>query len=332
MKLTLRLYVASLVLWFVLHLLFQDGIWWLALISIFSPYLFTPSIVLIPLACVKSSRLAVKAALLSALVFCWEYGYLLHLGTIKSDEKGREPITVMSFNIWGYSQSVQTAAAITALETPDVVALQELAPAMAQVLNEELSGLYPYQLLAPDEEANGRGILSRYPLADLGASISPSLGQFAQVVQVQVKDRTLTLYNVHLSPTNLFYDLETKNSLADGVRLSFETRMWQATLLANDMARRKEPIIVMGDMNTTEQSEAYDILTQSLQDAHRTVGKGFGHTFPAYRGSFRGIPIFSRLVRVDMILYSASFTGVTSRVSRKYGESDHLPVSATLNW
>lgn len=331
MKRVARLYVGLLVAWFFLHLLFRDRIWWLALISIFAPYVFIPSVALIPLVSIKSPRLATRTALISALVFFCEYGYLFHLGTMKNAQD-RRPITVMSFNIWGYSQSPQTAAAITATGVPELVALQELGTVMSQTLINELGHLYPYRLLEPDEGASGRGILSRYPLVDLSAFVPPSLNQFAQVVQIQVNSRTLILYNVHLSPTNPFYDLEVKNSIAQGIHLSFETRKQQVDLLVSDIARRQEPIIVAGDMNTTEQSEAYALLAHDLQDAHRVSGRGFGHTFPAYRGSFRGLPIIPRMVRVDMIFYSASFASVRSQVGREYGESDHLPVWAELVW
>jgi len=69
-----------------------------------------------------------------------------------------------------------------------------------------------------------------------------------------------------------------------------------------------------------------------LKDVHGSVGWGFGHTFPAYAGSFRGIPIFSRQMRIDMIFYSPELAAVGTQVSATHGESDHLPVIAELVW
>jgi endonuclease/exonuclease/phosphatase (EEP) superfamily protein YafD len=102
--------------------------------------------------------------------------------------------------------------------------------------------------------------------------------------------------------------------------------------LIEDLARRPGPVIVAGDFNTTGQSDAYLRLTRHLLDAHRQAGRGFGHTFPAYQGRFYWIPILPRLVRIDMILHSAEWTAVESRVLREHGQSDHLPVLARLAW
>jgi endonuclease/exonuclease/phosphatase family metal-dependent hydrolase len=91
-------------------------------------------------------------------------------------------------------------------------------------------------------------------------------------------------------------------------------------------------VIVVGDFNTTDQSEAYAILDQELTDSHRTAGWGFGHTFPTEFGTFREFPIVPRLVRIDMIWHTDAFVALESHVSNSHGESDHLPVLATLAW
>ena len=145
-------------------------------------------------------------------------------------------------------------------------------------------------------------------------------------------DRTLTLYNVHLDATVVFRYLELGDSVAEGVRSSFDARERQVSLLIGDLARRRGPVVVVGDFNTTDQSVAYSALARHLKDAHREAGRGFGHTFPAYMGRFRGIPIFPRLVRVDMGFCSPEFTALGSRVLPEHGESDHLPVLVRLAW
>lgn len=91
-------------------------------------------------------------------------------------------------------------------------------------------------------------------------------------------------------------------------------------------------MIVVGDFNSTDQSEVYQLLGRVLTDAHRAVGWGLGHTFPAYAGSFRGIPILPWQMRIDMIFYSDEFAALRSQVGPTYGESDHLPVLAQLTW
>jgi endonuclease/exonuclease/phosphatase (EEP) superfamily protein YafD len=89
---------------------------------------------------------------------------------------------------------------------------------------------------------------------------------------------------------------------------------------------------LIGDFNTTDQSEAYAILQQTLQDAHRQAGWGFGHTFPSEQLSWHGIPIPGHQVRIDMVWYTADFVALTAAVSERHGESDHSPVVAQLAW
>lgn len=76
----------------------------------------------------------------------------------------------------------------------------------------------------------------------------------------------------------------------------------------------------------TDQSDAYRTLVQSLTDTHREVGRGFGHTFPAYEGSWRGLPILRKLVRIDMVFHSDEWTALECRVLDEHGQSDHLPM------
>lgn len=326
------LYAFSLVVWFVLRLMLGDRVWWLALISIFAPYLFGPLVVFVPLGLAAPNRRYWSAILLPVLIFVWEYGALFDFWPPRGWRAGERAIEVMSFNIWGYSESAETAHVLLSEGEPDVVVLQELSPRMAQTLVEELGGLYPYRLLEPHDGPHGKGILSHYPLTDLGASVSSSLDSFTQVVRIETADGPFTLYHVHLAPTMVFYYMDVNSSVADGIADSFVARERQVSQLVADMARREGPVIAAGDFNMTDQSAAYALLTSHLTDAHRQVGRGFGHSFPAYAGSFQGIPILPRTVRVDMIFYSAGFVALDCRVGREYGESDHLPVSASLAW
>ena len=99
-----------------------------------------------------------------------------------------------------------------------------------------------------------------------------------------------------------------------------------------DIGNRAEPVIVAGDLNATDQSDIHRTLTATLTDAHEAAGWGLGHTFPAYGGSWRGIPILPRQMRLDMILYSDDFVALEFATGSHHGESDHLPVAAALGW
>jgi endonuclease/exonuclease/phosphatase family metal-dependent hydrolase len=102
--------------------------------------------------------------------------------------------------------------------------------------------------------------------------------------------------------------------------------------LATDIATRIEPVLVAGDFSATDRSDGYKLLARELTDVHRAAGWGWGHTFPAYGGTWRGLPIPTRLMRLDMIFCSKELVPVACRVALAHGESDHLPVVAQLIW
>ena len=320
------LYGVGIVLWFLLHLAVGDRLGWLALVSTFAPYLFWP-LPLVLVATLVAGRRAWLPLLLAVLVFAIEYGATFDFGLLDRRPAEGEPITILSFNTWGYSESPETAQAIVASGTPDIVVLQELSGAIAAVIDRDLAGTYPYRLMEP---ANRKGILSRYPLTDANGSLPSDVRWFTQAAEVQVGGSRLIVYNVHLYATTVLSDLTAGRSVADGLAGGAAAREKQVAALTRDIAMRAGPVVVAGDLNATDQSRAYAVLTEHLNDAHRQAGKGFGHTFPAYRGSFHGLPILPRAVRIDMVLYSSDLQAVESRVIPEHGESDHHPVWATL--
>ena len=76
----------------------------------------------------------------------------------------------------------------------------------------------------------------------------------------------------------------------------------------------------------------YGLLSDRLADAHRAAGWGFGHTFPAYAGSYRGIPIVARQMRIDMVFLVQELVPLRCYTGSTGGESDHLPVVAEFAW
>ena len=60
--------------WWVLHLALGDRLWWVALLSVFAPYLFAPLVLLAPLGLIRP-RARYWSAILVALAILWaEYG------------------------------------------------------------------------------------------------------------------------------------------------------------------------------------------------------------------------------------------------------------------
>ncbi len=322
-----------------LQVVVGDGIWWLAILSPFTPYFFAPLILLLPAALLLRRRALWGALALPALIFALHYGELFLPQPLPTPGASAERLSVMSFNVWGWSRSAETARIPLDEGSPDVVLLQEITPPMRALVEQELGATYPYRLFGPDPRHPELGILSRYPLRAVASDVLDGRDWRFQIAEVEAPGGTFTLYNVHPHSSHLLVYLEEGSDVAERVRASFRERRAFFEVLLVDVRQREGPVVVGGDFNTTDRSEVYRMVTAvegdhdpPLRDAHRAVGWGMGHTFPAYRGSYRGIPILPRQMHIDMILYSDAWMALSSRVGASGGESDHLPVIVVLVW
>jgi endonuclease/exonuclease/phosphatase (EEP) superfamily protein YafD len=317
-------------LWFVLYRWLGDGLWWLALIHFAGPHLFWPVAVALP-AGLLARRHAVWASMLPPLlIFITLYGHLFWPASPVAVAADPPPFTVMSFNVYEGSTSAATARVLLAAGSPDVVAVQELSEPMSRLLVQEVGEVYPYHIWDLD---NRLGVLSRYPLTSVYSSVLNSSQQRLQVVRVHVDAHSFVLYNSHpISSRDIMPMLNKGKALGRAVQNTVDRRNDLAALLLADALGRTDPIIIAGDFNSTPLSDVYRRLEAHFTDAHRAVGWGFGHTYPSTARYMFNLPMPSRGVRIDMLFYSDAFTALDMHVSSAHGESDHLPIVATLAW
>jgi endonuclease/exonuclease/phosphatase (EEP) superfamily protein YafD len=236
-----------------------------------------------------------------------------------------QPLRVMTSNLLGYNPDTAGAVAALRASAADVIGLNELSPATAEAVSTELRAEYPYQLLDPRRGVTGSGVISRYPLTPaavpfpvderVGVWMGPPLA-----VDVDVHGQVVTLVVFHTY---------------SGPQWGSERRA-AARYLADYAAAHPGPVIVMGDLNATELSIAYQTLTRPLRDAWAARGWGLGHTFPGslVPGSSRpviaGVPVPQWLVRIDFIFYSPGLAAASAAIGPWDGGSDHRPVLADL--
>lgn len=322
-------YAATIILWFLLHGWFGDTLWWLALLNAFVPFFFLPLVILVPICFAYRDWRYWRSVLVPLVIFAFLYGELFLPNALV---RNAESITVMTFNTWGGSRLPETAHVIVENGVPNIVALQEVTPEMAGVLLDEIGDLYPYRLLAAEGTYRGMAVLSRFPLTEIETPQLAHPWWEVQAMRVEADAGSFTLYNVHPHATNILVYIEEGKDIAAEVRNSMAIRQQLIQTLVADFSQRDGPIVVVGDLNSTDQSDVYGLMRQHLTDAHRASGWGLGHTFPAYGGSFRGIPIFPLQMRLDMVFLSRDFRAVRTWVSRTYGESDHRPLLAEFVW
>jgi endonuclease/exonuclease/phosphatase (EEP) superfamily protein YafD len=324
------LYVVAIVTWLFLSLAVGERFWWLIVVNSFVPWFFLPLPLFLLLARLLSKRFLLAGLALPVFVFGVLYGPLFLPNFVRQPASAGSPLSVMSFNLWGGSRSVKTAAAIEAAGWPDLVAVQELTPTIVDVLLDFGEGVYTHHLLPSLDEPRNLGLLSRYPLTAVDVEHLNGTGCAVQAARVELPEGKIILYNLRLDSSNVLVYLEEQRPLAAEVRTSNELRYACIERVITDLRVHLEPVLLVGDFNSTDQSEIYRLLRHDFRDAHRTVGWGFGHTFPAYAGRFRGLPILPRQMRIDMIFYDAAFRALDCHVVPIYGESDHLPVVARL--
>jgi endonuclease/exonuclease/phosphatase (EEP) superfamily protein YafD len=231
---------------------------------------------------------------------------------------GSTPIKIMSFNVLYNNQDYPALAGVIRQENPDILLLQEITEQSAAALEAELRDLYPDGRLYHDfADKPGQAhyfseaIFSRYPITPI--SVTYERGR-AQKVLINTPDGPISVWNVH--PTT---------------PMPWAYHYRQIYALTEDIAAVNGPLIVGGDFNTTDHSETYRLVNQHLGNAHWDAGWGFGFSFPAHAPRVKGVPLLTRLVRIDHIFYSHHFFVHNARTLPHSGGSDHLPVVAELS-
>ena len=324
-------YLTLLLAWWGTKALFGDSIWWLGLLNSFVPFFFAPLLILIPIAPMIRHPIYNVGLLIPTALLLVNYGTLFLLKPALPHRLMPAPLTIMTFNIRSGSDSQQTIDVIRENGLPDIVALQETNRLRSRLIREEFDTTYPHQLYEHTLSGKGISLLSRFVLEPVRSEMLIDLS--CRIYRVTIDpNHSFRLYNCHPHSSNLGNFLGDGFPLARQINETFWLRYQLNLALVKEIADYNEPTIVVGDFNSTDQSEAYKILQDVLFDAHRQIGWGWGHTFPTRGNTFQDVPILPRLVRIDMVWYTAAFVALQSQVSMSHGESDHHPLVVTLGW
>lgn len=324
------LYTGLVLVWFAAYLLAGDRLPYLGLANLLAVYFFAPLplVLLAGLLCRQRALLVGFAAGLLIFLGLWGRLFLPRL----SPPRAEGPVLrVMTFNVLAWHNFTGPLLEVIEHEDPDVLFIQELNPALTAALEQELGQVYPYRSLEPAGNPRGIGTLSKYPFTLLaGGGELPGEGWIGgpQLLEMEWQGQRLRLVNFHMLPTTGVYG--SRRTTQD-----FQVRAAQARLLAG--LAQGGPAILAGDANSVPTSDAYQILTATLQDAWAEAGWGLGHTFPGSStspGSDRprlgGLAVPPWLARIDYIFCTPDWEVVSARLARVDGVSDHRGVVAEL--
>lgn len=324
----LLLYNLLLAGWFIIRWQQGDRYWWLWVGNALLPFFFAPMLFFVPAILVR--RRWIAGLVLPTALFIANYGLLfLPSWPAASAARTMQPRRVMTFNVLFANQDYPAIARMISEEAADVVALQEVEPALADLLRARFAEEYPYQAWEPRSGPFGMAVLSRLPLGDRRIVVERPWGVAGLATVVETTCGPIQLLAMHTVPT--VPGLSPAHNRVEVSRTVRERREEIQDALAY-LGQRPGPTLLVGDFNLTDQHETYRAITQGYRDSFREVGWGFGFTFPARRGD---LPLIHRpyhwpILRIDYVFHSPDLRAQATHVGPENGGSDHRPLVADI--
>jgi endonuclease/exonuclease/phosphatase (EEP) superfamily protein YafD len=313
-------------------------VWWVDFANSFTPYLFLPLLLLLPLALLARTSRRYVALPLAGLLLVGLVWLLPRLIPDSASAQGEgTTLAIATFNMRGGSnnQDIGDDIAWLRVQALDIAFIQEIPRKYYDTVAAELTDLYPQQISQlHDLRVRGQSILTPFSVIASEDFFLDERGEAQQRIVIGIDGREVALYNLHLmlpvgneahlpwSPSNALLSLLT--------RYDEQGRNREIDALIERLAAEPLPYIAAGDFNTSDNSVAYERLAAHMTDAFRSAGTGMGGTWPitATIALPDSIP---PLLRIDYIWHSRHFRALAAEVGtpvNTYG--DHLPVFATL--
>jgi vancomycin resistance protein VanJ len=324
-------YAVAIAAWFLARLAYGESFWLMAAVNSFAAWLFLPLPVMIVLAVFARRRLAWVAVLAPAVLWLAWFGPRF-LPRAPHAVGGNGSLRVMAFNLLATNGDVDGMVAAIEVARPDLIALAELGSAADATLARRLGTSYPYRMRQTLPGSSfGTGIYSRWPIDSLG-SLETGLGLRSAAADVRTPVGTVRFVALHPRATHV--DTESYERAKQSLVESFRAREAQVTAVCRHLdGWGDRPVILAGDFNLTEFSDAYRCLAERLGDTYREVGHGFGYTWPSPWVLHAGLSLLqplSPLTRIDYVFHSHHWVAVDAQVLDLDTGSDHLPVVVTL--
>lgn len=310
-----------------------------AMLNSFFHLISAPSVVLLPLM-LLSGRWRAAVRLFNPALYFWSYygGMISRRFRPTSDPaasiaanraEGEVPLSLLTFNIHAEEAHLAPMVDVIRAAGADVVTLQEVSFPAAEYCARALAADYPHQALHPNGYASaGQAVFSKFPIrADAywrNEAIPNALGH--QRVVLDIAGREIVVYNAHPVHPGMV-----------GPKFNARPRDYEVSDLLRRAHAETLPVIIMGDLNLTDQSNDYARLASRYADAFREVGRGMGFTFPDWRASnARGFPTSHHLffvppfMRLDYVFHDRTFRALEARVINDATGSDHRPLFVRL--
>ena len=203
-------------------------------------------------------------------------------------------------------------------ENPDIVCFQEYS-----ILNAPKLKNYKFKYIYPNPSNNGKStvaIFSKLKIKNKGFIDFNNSSNCGVYIDISFQKQDLRIYNLHLESFKLDkVDRITDSNFSKNFKLKFDEvsriQIEQIDFFKNIDKLNDSPSIIAVDLNNTQFSETYKVLSQKKNDAFHTAGSGLGDT---YNYSF--IPL-----RIDFLFSDKKLKINNFKVIRKR-LSDHHPI------
>lgn len=240
-----------------------------------------------------------------------------------SEKKENKDIKIISFNTKAGLVSNGQIGPYLESQHADVVLLQEDVP----------KG-YDFPGYQKFDTIDCFTVLTKHKIVDKkliqaqdGAMRSPGLQ-----VDIEIKGKIYRFIDVYLYPYRFEKEMVSLNGSTDAKEQkvkgivkklipTFKKHQEQVAVIKQVIENSPYPVIVAGDFNSVPNSYEYYHLSEGLEDAFMTAGKGSATSFHDYK-----FPI-----RIDYVFSSKSVKALSYVVDRSVSISDHYPVIVELS-
>ena len=240
--------------------------------------------------------------------------------------KSGSTFSVMSYNVrlfnkYRWIDKPNVSSEIERLiteENPDIVCFQEYS-----ILNAPKLKNYKFKYIYPNPSNGGKStvaIFSKLKIKSKGFIDFNNSSNCGVYIDISFQKQDLRVYNLHLESFKLDkVDRITDSNFSKNFKLKFDEvsrrQIEQIDFFKNIDKFNDSPSIIAVDLNNTQFSETYKVLSQKKNDAFHTAGSGLGDT---YNYSF--IPL-----RIDFLFSDKKLKINNFKVIRKR-LSDHYPI------
>jgi vancomycin resistance protein VanJ len=245
------LYTALVVGFMALRVEVSDLPPFLALVNVFTPFLFVPIPVVFLIVLGLWSESALVAGAIALAIFVGSYGTLFLPRFGGCDCEGEQILRVMTFNLGLHLGRPEALMTLIEDQEADIVAVQEMTSEMAQLFEQELGSTYPYRVSDPVAETTG--LFSRYPIIEEEWNEPVGGGRLYLRAVVDWNDQAVTIFVVHPLPPGL----EWYRNTAIPIGLHDVGPQGQVEEVTKQAKSEKGLVLIVGDFNMSDQTRGY---------------------------------------------------------------------------